>query len=104
MPSYFNIFECVMNLLNRHEVTYEQECMATTRKKNQTKMLETLVDYNDCINAPFFNEKLRQAFSKVMVEAEEEDVTPNVMSIIGLKILFFISPLSRPINKEILLT
>ena len=37
-------------------------------------MLETLVDYNDCNNAQFSNEKLRQAVSKVMEETEEEEL------------------------------
>ena len=29
VPSYFNIFKCNRNLLNRLDVTYERECMAT---------------------------------------------------------------------------
>ena len=36
-------------------------------------MLETLVDYNDSKNAPLSNGKLRQEFSKIMVETEEEE-------------------------------
>ena len=35
-------------------------------------MLETIVDYNDCNNAPLSNEKFQQAVSKVMEETEEE--------------------------------
>ena len=36
-------------------------------------MLETLVDYNDRNNAPLSNEKIWQAFSKVMAETEDEE-------------------------------
>ena len=35
-------------------------------------MLETLVDYNDCNNAPFSNKNIRQAVSTIMLETEEE--------------------------------
>ena len=35
--------------------------------------METLVDYNDRNNAPFSNEKLQQAISKVMAETEAEE-------------------------------
>ena len=52
---------------------YEQSCMATTKYKYYTKMLETLVDYNDRNNAPFSNENLGQAVSKVVAETEEEE-------------------------------
>ena len=47
--------------------------MATTNEKYYMKMLETLVDYNDCNNTPSSNEKLRQAVSKVMAVTEEEE-------------------------------
>ena len=53
-------------------MTYERSCMATTKEKYYTKMLETLVDYNDRNNAPLYHEKLLQAVSKVMAEREEE--------------------------------
>ena len=71
VPSYFNIFECGRNILNIFDLTYKRACMATT-KKYYTKMLETLFDCNDCNNEPLYNEKLRQAASKVMAETEEE--------------------------------
>ena len=57
---------------NRLDVTYEPECMATPPQKNR-KILETLVDYNNRYNAPFSNEKIQQAVSKVMAETEEEE-------------------------------
>ena len=59
--------------MNRIGVAYEQACMATTKDKYYTEMLETLVDYNDSKNAPLSNGKLRQEFSKIMVETEEEE-------------------------------
>ena len=55
---HFNILERGNNLLNRLGVMYGWVCMATTRDKYYTKMLETLVDYNGRNNAPFSNEKL----------------------------------------------
>ena len=69
---YCNIFARNRNILNRLDVKYEQACMDTTKEKYYTKMLETLVDYNDCNNALLSNENLRQAVSKFMVEIEEE--------------------------------
>ena len=66
-PSFFTIFECGKNILNRLQVMYEQACMATLRDKYYTKMLETLVDYNDHNNATLSNENLRQKISKVVV-------------------------------------
>ena len=71
MPSYFNIFECGSNLLNRLDVRYERACMATPSDKYYTKTLETLVAYNDHHNAPMSNDKIRQAISTVMSETEE---------------------------------
>ena len=47
--------------------------MAATIHKYYTKLLETLVDYNDNHDAPFSNEKLRQEISIVMTETEEEE-------------------------------
>ena len=58
--------------MNRLDVAYERACMATTKDKYYTKMLETLVDYNDRNNSSVSNEKLRQAVSRVMAETEEE--------------------------------
>ena len=33
VPSYFNIFECGRNILDRLGVTYERACMATPKEK-----------------------------------------------------------------------
>ena len=72
MPSYFNIFECGENLLNRLDVEYKRAYMATPRDKYYMKMLKTLVGYNDRNNAPLSNDNLLQAISKVMAETEAE--------------------------------
>ena len=37
------------------------------------KMLETLIDHNDCHNAPLSSENFRNAVSRVMTETEEEE-------------------------------
>ena len=58
--------------MNRFDVEYERVCMATIKDKYYTKMLETLVYYNDRNNAPLSNENIRQAVNRVMVETEEE--------------------------------
>ena len=54
-------------------MSYEQACMAATKDKYYTKMLETPVDYNDCNNAPFSNDNIIQEASRVMAETEEEE-------------------------------
>ena len=66
MPSYFNIFKCGRNILDRLGVTYERACMATPRDKYYEKMLETLVGDNNLNGAILSNEKVRQAVSRVM--------------------------------------
>ena len=71
VPSYFNIFECGRNILNILDDMYERACMANPKDKYYTKLLETVVDYNDHHSAPLSNKKLRQAVSKVMEETEE---------------------------------
>ena len=60
------MFECGRNILNRLDVTYKRSCMATTKVKYFENMLEILVNHNDRHNAPFSNEKIRQAVIKVM--------------------------------------
>ena len=72
VPSYFNMFECGKNILDRLDVTYKRACMATPKDKYYEKMLENLFNDNNHIYAPFSNEKIRQAVSKVMEETEAE--------------------------------
>ena len=47
--------------------------MSTPSDKQYTKMLETLVDYNECNNAPLSNKKLWQETRKVIAETESEE-------------------------------
>ena len=70
---FLNIFKCGKNILNRLEVTYEQACMSTLRYKYHQKILETLVDEDDCNNAPLSNEKFRKERSTVISEMEAEE-------------------------------
>ena len=77
VPSYFNIFECGRNILNRLDVTYEQAGMATKKDKYFEKLLEILVDHNAYHNAPLSNEYIRQAVSKFTTKTEEEEFNAN---------------------------
>ena len=70
-PSYFNVFGCGRNILNRLDVSYERACMATPIDEYYTNILETLIDHNDRQNEPFSSEKLLQAVIRVMSETEE---------------------------------
>ena len=45
---------------------YEQACMAIQKDKYYAKLLETLVNDNNRNGALLFNEKLQQAFGRVM--------------------------------------
>ena len=67
-PSYFNIFERFNNLVNKLDVTCKRWCMATSTEKYYTKMHETLIDYNDCNNVTFSNEKIQDAMHKDIAE------------------------------------
>ena len=58
MTGYFNIFKCGRNILNRLDIKHEQVCTDKPIDKYYDKVLDTLVEYNDHHNAPFFNEKL----------------------------------------------
>ena len=66
MKSYFNIFECGRNLLDRLDVTYEQACMTTPKEKYYMTLFETLVNDNNSNGALLSNEKLRKSIGKVM--------------------------------------
>ena len=58
VTSYFNIFGCGRNLLDKLEITYERACMATPKDKYYNRLLDTLIDNNNHKGAPFSNEKL----------------------------------------------
>ena len=70
VTSYFNIFECGGNILDRLDVTYERVCVATPEDKYYNKFLNTLVDDNNRRVKSLSNEKLRQAVGKVIEETE----------------------------------
>ena len=47
--------------------------MATPKDKYYTKLLETVIEYNDHHNAPLSNEKLQQAIGTFVADMEEEE-------------------------------
>ena len=69
-PSYFKIFQCGKNLLNKLGATCKQACMATSRDKYYTKIYDTLIYYNDRNDVPLSNENFQQAIYKVIEEEE----------------------------------
>ena len=71
--------------------------MATPREKYNTKIYETLVHYNECNNAPFSNEKIRQAMNIVIVEEELDDHNVTVDT-------FFQSHVTQEENVKMILT
>ena len=68
MTSYFNIFKCGRNILDRLDVTYERACMANPKDKYYRTLLETLVYEKNRNGALLSNEKLQKAVGKVMEE------------------------------------
>ena len=72
VKSYFNIFECVRNILDRLDVTYQQAFMATPQNKYYTQLLDNLVKINNRNDETLSNEKLRQAVSDVREETDAE--------------------------------
>ena len=71
MKSYFNIFECGRNILDRLDVTYQRAFMATPQDKYYTEMLENLVKMNNLRGEPLSNERLLQS---AIDKREETDV------------------------------
>ena len=49
--SYFNLFECGKNILNRLDTTCKRLCMEGSRDKYYMEILKTITDYNDCNDA-----------------------------------------------------
>ena len=72
MKSYFNIFECGSNILDRLDVTYQRAFIANPQDKYYTKILDNLVKINNRDSEPLSNEKLRQAVSDVKEETDAE--------------------------------
>ena len=67
VTNYFNIFECGRNLLGRLDITYQRAFMANQK---YNVLLDTLVKDNNRKSAPLSNDKIWQAFGKVMGETE----------------------------------
>ena len=57
---YSKIFECERNLLDRLDVTYQQEFMTTPQDKYHMEMLKNLIKVNNREGEPLSNERLRQ--------------------------------------------
>ena len=70
VTSYFNIFECGKNILDRLDFTYEQACIATPKEKYYVTLLNNLVNNNNRKGKPLSNEKFRQAVGELMEETE----------------------------------
>ena len=77
--SYFNIFECGRNLLDRLDVTYQQAFMDIPQDKYYTRMLENIVEMNNR-NGEIFSSKVRCTIisfdlsSSITLTFEEEEV------------------------------
>ena len=65
VKSYFNIFECGRNILDRLDVTYQRAFMANPQEKYYTRLLDNLVETNNCNDETLSNENLQQAVSDV---------------------------------------
>ena len=65
-PSYFKLFECGKNLLNRLDATCKRACMVTSRYKYYTEIFNTLTYYNDRNNGPLSNKNIQEAVHKFM--------------------------------------
>ena len=76
MPNYFNafnVFERGRKILDRLEVSYKRDCMATPKEGYFTEMLDSLIKHNHRPGTPLSNKKLQEAVCRVM-EEEEKDV------------------------------
>ena len=72
VTSYFNIFECGRNILDKLDVTYQQAFMATPKDKYYNMLLDNLINDNNHKGKPLSNEKLQQSVRIVMEETEAE--------------------------------
>ena len=71
-PSFFNLFDCGENLMNRLDATCKQVCMANPRDKYYSKLHKTLTDYNDRNIARSCKSNIREGIHRVM---EEESIS-----------------------------
>ena len=72
VTSYFNIFECGRNLLDKRDVTYQRAFIATPKDKYYNVLLDTLVKDNNLRGGSLYNDKIRQSVGKVIEEMEAE--------------------------------
>ena len=70
VTSYFDMFECGRNLLDKLDVTYQRAFMSTPKYKYYNVFLGTLVKDNNSKGEPLSNDKIRQAVGKVIEETE----------------------------------
>ena len=72
VTSYFNIFECGRNILDRLDVKYQRAFMATPQEKYYNLLLYTLVKDNNRKGKSLSNDKIWQVVGKVTEETEAE--------------------------------
>ena len=72
VKSYFKIYECGRNLLDRLDVKYKRAFMATPKDKYYNALVYTIVKDNNPRGKPLSNEKIQKAVGKVIEETESE--------------------------------
>ena len=70
VTSYFNIFDCGRNILDRLDVMYQQAFMATPKDKYYNALLDTLVKDKNSKGEPLSNDNIWQAVGKLIEETE----------------------------------
>ena len=66
VKSYFNIYECGRNLLERLDVMYQRASMDNPKEKYYNVLLDTLVKDNNISGETLSNEKIQKAVGKVI--------------------------------------
>ena len=72
VKSYFNIYECGRNLLDRLDVTFQRAFMATPENKYYNSFLDALVKHNNLMGEPLSNENIQKAVGEFIEETEAE--------------------------------
>ena len=70
LKSYFKIYECGRNLLDRLDVMYQRAFMDTPKYKYYNAFLDTLIKDNDLRGEPLSNENIEKVVGKVIEETE----------------------------------
>ena len=99
-PSYFNIFGCGKNILNKLDATCKRVCMATPWDKYDTEFFSTITDCNDRNGAPFSNDKIRYAIHRFI----EEDKTNSHNVTVDTFIKTPLTPNEQGENENMILT